>query len=181
MIRGYIACLLCILATTYCVYAVPSYKAAVIVPVADLVGAPIQTFFPQTSVIQAYHDLVVCGGKPAMHSCCPRLHQLLFNEIVTVIEEQDQEIRVQISSCFYVPKDRLAPQYTYWMLKQHVVPLQELEQSDPLLTISHSRYLLKIQCPSLIQTWSRWRYLGTMQQPVTHFLLVPDFKSQRTV
>lgn len=106
------------------------YKAVVVVPVADLVGAPIQTFFSQSSPEQAYHDLVVCGGKPAMHSCCPRLHQLLFNEIVTVIEEQNEEIRVQISSCFYVPKDRLVPQYTYWMLKQHVLSLQELEQKN---------------------------------------------------
>ncbi len=104
------------------------YKAVVIAPIADLVGAPIQTFFPNSTPVQAYNDLVVCGGTPAAHSHCPRLHQLLFNEMVTVVAEQEDEVRVKISSCFYVAKDNPTPRNAYWMLKKNIIPVAELEK-----------------------------------------------------
>ena len=116
-------------------YANVPYKAVVIAPIADLVGAPIQTFFPNSTPAQAYDDLVVCGGTPAAHSYCPRLHQLLFNEIVTVVEEKEDEVRVKNSSCFYIAKDNPAPQHAYWMLKKNLVPFQELENKS--IDINH--------------------------------------------
>lgn len=108
-------------------YASVPYRAIVVVPVADLVGAPIQAFFPNKMVTAAYREIAICGGRPAAHSYCPRIHQLLFNEVGTVVKEQGQEVLIQISNCFYVPKDSIVPQYSYWMLKENIISLQELE------------------------------------------------------
>lgn len=107
------------------------YKAVVIAPIADLVGAPIQTFFPNsTTPAQAYNDLAVCGRTPAAYSYCPRLHQLLFNEMVTVVKEQDDEVLLKIPSCFYVVNDNPAPLHAYWTLKKNIVPLEALEKRN---------------------------------------------------
>src|SRR5438105_988849 len=51
-------------------------KAVVVVPVADLFGAP----YTQQNK-QVYNNPPLSGGTYHFYDSCPRIHQLLFNEI----------------------------------------------------------------------------------------------------
>lgn len=115
--------------TFQCILSKKPYRAVIAVPIADAVGSPIQSFFPHLSPEQGYAHLPVCGEKPFASSCCPRLHQLLFNEMVTVIKEQGVEVLVTISNCFFVSKQNNAPQNSYWILKKNIVALKELSKA----------------------------------------------------
>ena len=99
-------------------FAKKPYKAVVIVPIADAIGSQIQTFFPEGSSGQSHTNLPVSGGMPLSSSCCPRLHQLLFNEIGTVIKEEGQEVLIKISNCFYITHTNNTPHHAYWTLKK---------------------------------------------------------------
>lgn len=59
----------------------------VVTPVADLIGSPIQTFFPDMSVDTAYQQLVLCGAEKKLWIGCPRLHQLIAHELVEVLDQ----------------------------------------------------------------------------------------------
>lgn len=121
---------LLVLATASIVLAKKPYKAVVIVPIADAAGSPIKTFFSESCAEQAYNTLPICGGKPLASSCCPRLHQLLFNEIGTVIKEEGQEVLIKISNCFYSTEHNHAPQHAYWTLKKNIMSLKKLEDQE---------------------------------------------------
>ncbi|HEX2977957.1 MAG TPA: hypothetical protein VHO47_02475 [Candidatus Babeliales bacterium] len=90
-------------------------QAVIIVPVADLVG--------NQSGEKAYQALGLCA-KPV--ECCIRLHQLLYNEIVTIEEEKGAEVRIKISSAFYELTRGGIPQTSYWTLKKNLVALEDL-------------------------------------------------------
>jgi hypothetical protein len=94
-------------------------KGVVIVPVADLLG--------NQGGEQAYQQLALCT-KPV--TACKRVHQILFNEIVTIQEEKDAEIKIQISSAYYELSPQGVPQITYWTLKKNILPLSELSKSQ---------------------------------------------------
>lgn len=90
-------------------------QAVIIVPVADLLG--------NQSGEKAYQGLGLCA-KPV--EFCIRLHQLLYNEIVTIEEEKGAEVRIKISSAFYELKPDGVPQTSYWTLKKNLLPLEDL-------------------------------------------------------
>ncbi|MBI2774813.1 C40 family peptidase [Candidatus Dependentiae bacterium] len=100
-------------------------QAVVIVPVADLLG--------NQSGEKAYQGLGLCA-KPV--EFCIRLHQLLYNEIVTIEEEKGAEARVRISSAFYELTPGGAPQTSYWTLRKNLLPMAELvARAIPIDTI----------------------------------------------
>ncbi|TET06239.1 hypothetical protein E3J79_02715 [Candidatus Dependentiae bacterium] len=99
-------------------------KALVIVPVADLVGQPLST----SNVLFTYHNIPLAAGTPKQSAVCPRLHQLLFNEIVDVIEEQDDEVQVNIATVYHLIQISKKPQITYWTHKKNLVQLNDLEK-----------------------------------------------------
>jgi len=70
------------------------YQAVVIALVVDLVGQPMKTYCSNKTVADAYRDLPLCGGEQKPERSCPRIHQLLFNEVVTILEEQKDEVRI---------------------------------------------------------------------------------------
>lgn len=69
-------------------------KAIIIVPVADLIGAPV-------SNIKTYKRLPLCGGKINPFEACIRMNQLLFNVIVEVLEQKNNQVKITIPHLFY--------------------------------------------------------------------------------
>lgn len=136
------------------------YKAVFITPISDAIGSPIKTFFPEISTSQAYAQLPISGGLPLSSSCCPRLHQFLFNEIGTVIKENGQEVLIQSSNCFYITQANNTPQYTYWTLKKNIVSLEQLENQGidinlfpPAITFEDPTSIENENVATLIKPW----------------------------
>lgn len=101
------------------------YKAVVVVPVVDLVGKPL------SQEKQPYH-LPISGVEK--HGSA-RIHQLIFNEIVTVLEEHDNEVRISIPTVFF-ERAESARRYTeYWVQKDALIPLNTCKEKNIPLTI----------------------------------------------
>lgn len=97
-------------------------RAVVIVPVADLMGEPLKS-------LEQYKDQPVCGGNLNPFIGCTRIHQLLFNEMVELLEERRGQVRVAVPNFFYVTEKDAKKRNEYWMLKENIVPLSTLERA----------------------------------------------------
>jgi hypothetical protein len=101
--------------------------AVTLVPVADLIGQPAHD--------QTYFSLPLFT-KPV--TACPRIHQLLYNEIVTIEEEQGAQVRVSFNSVFYEQRPHGAPQTSFWSLKKNFITFDQLlSKKISLSTIPH--------------------------------------------
>lgn len=111
--------------------AVQEYQAFVIRPVVDLMGQPL-SHSPKKglSLEQYYYQLPFSGSL----GVCFRLHQLLFNEVVTVIEERGAEAKVKISNFYYLKDKDNIPQDAFWMLKKDLCPLDKSKKKNNGLT-----------------------------------------------
>ncbi|MGB8366806.1 MAG: hypothetical protein WCD44_00450, partial [Candidatus Babeliales bacterium] len=114
-------------------------KAVVTVPVADLVGEEIGQLVNPQQVEQTYKQLPFAPGiKPEM--ACPRIQQLLFNEVVEIIKEKDQEVYIRIPHLFYLRSTKnKTPQTNYWTLKKNITTFDKIKE--------YKRDLTKIPLP----------------------------------
>lgn len=103
-----------------------SQKAVVNVPIADLLGQSITTIRPNQSPQTAYNEIALCGGQINSSYGCPRLHQLLYNDIIEVINNTDDEAQVRITHAYYVIPSSPMPQSQYWLLKKNITLLDDL-------------------------------------------------------
>jgi hypothetical protein len=109
-------------------------KAVCSVPVADLVGTALKHHVPR-GVLQAYTRLPLAHKEsPAI---CPRVHQLLFNEVVTVKEIQGDEVLIEIPNVFYELEHDNKPQQSYWTLKKNLFMLDTVADQKVLAAIPH--------------------------------------------
>ena len=99
-----------------------SMQAVTIVPVADLVGKPLTI---HTSLPSVWYNTL---PFQASDEVCPRIHQLIFNEMVTIVEEKEEEICVQVNNIFYEQANSTLKHDTYWTLKKNVIRLSELKK-----------------------------------------------------
>lgn len=104
-------------------------KGLVIVPVADLLGEPLCNGSSVT-----YDTLPLCGTTPACKGC-PRLHQLLFNEIVTILDEKNDQFYIEIDTVYFITTSSKKPQQRYWTLKKNIAPLSKLVNNNDLKKI----------------------------------------------
>jgi cell wall-associated NlpC family hydrolase len=102
-------------------------QGIIIVPVADLVGSPIKAFNLAKTVDQSYANLPLCHGSNAPTKNCPRLQQLLFNEIVEIIDKQNNEYCITIPHLFYITATCKTPQNMYWIQSKNVMPVKKLQ------------------------------------------------------
>lgn len=109
------------------------YQALTIVPVADLVGQSLQSSARESSIIQRYHRIPLCGKQGK--NICPRIHQAVFNEVVTVLEEHGDEVKIKINNVFYELSHDPTPQDIYWSLKKNFVNLDSLQQKNKYISI----------------------------------------------
>ncbi len=103
-------------------------RGVVIVPVADLVGQPMHASNPE-----ALYRSLPWAARGSDYAACPRIHQLLFNETVDIIESTAHELHIRIPNAFYLQNGSNIPQREYWTLKKNIAHFDMLEkkQVDP--------------------------------------------------
>lgn len=100
--------------------------AMVRVPVADLVGAPIQTFKLAKTIKDSYAKIAYCGVAPIPTQGTPRIHQLLLHELVEIVSEDGDEVCIIIPQLFFITQEHHKPQAMYWTLKKNLISLEKL-------------------------------------------------------
>jgi len=100
-------------------------KAFVAVPVTDLVANPVASD-SSTSLFKKYGAFPLESIKGTFY--CKRIHQLLFNEVVDIIEETNTEVKITIPNCFYIfyTNTQQNKQNTYWANKKDFVTFDQL-------------------------------------------------------
>lgn len=94
-------------------------KAVTQVPIADLLGD--SKIKPFKNSETDYNTIPLCSQRL---SDCLRVHQLLFNEIVTILEERGSEVLIQIPSAYY--EDIAGKNNTFWALKKNFISFNSL-------------------------------------------------------
>lgn len=98
-------------------YADNQQLAITCVPVADLVG--------QSLKHHKYYSTTALCAKEGIYGC-PRIHQLLLHQPVTILEESGDEVKIKIPHVFY-DTDAEKNCTTYWSLKKNFILLSQLE------------------------------------------------------
>ncbi len=97
-------------------------KAFCVVPVADLLGSA-------QKKLSSYASIPVCGELNA-HLSCNRVHQLLYNEQVTIEEHKHKQYRISIPSVYYVTADAPTTAHTtYWVKDDALVTFDTLKKN----------------------------------------------------
>ncbi len=100
-------------------------EAVVVVPVADLVGQSMKSIDTNYTPSESYDQIPVATKKISM--VCPRIHQLLFNEVVEIVRVLGDEVYVNISNTFYVIERSNKSQTTYCALKKNIITFDTLK------------------------------------------------------
>ncbi len=109
-------------------FSLQSYLAVVTSPVADLLHQPMSILKEQYKNGYSYAFMPIHYEMPNM---CPRGHQLRANDIVNVVGALNDEVKVQISSFFYLRQNSTIPQQSYWMRKKDLIALDDLPAETP--------------------------------------------------
>jgi len=139
--------------------------ALVITPVADLIGRPVK----QSDMFVNYSNIPLASGAFQRGQLCPRVHQLIFNEIVDMSKKQCDEARINISSVYYLARNNANPQTAYWTALKNLIPLKTLKEKKVDLS----------KIPKPIEFWSNG---SALYQKNTITLILPwtDRYSQQT-
>ena len=138
-------------------------KAITIVPVGDLVGEPLKTSDSYPAPYHSYDSLPFHSSN----TTCFRIHQLLFNETVTILEERNEEVCVQISNMFYEQPYNTIKHDTYWTLKTNIITVPDLVKKGIDLSIIPLPISYKNQ-PSLTQAKNIATLAFPFHDPVTN-------------
>ena len=98
-------------------YWLSAYKAVVISPIVDLVGAPLTPL--------QFKSLPLCGGSQEPFIACKRGHQLLCNEIVEIVDQTNDLVCVSVPHIFYVAQNSDKKYNRYWAEKKHFMRLDD--------------------------------------------------------
>lgn len=105
------------------------YKAMCAAAVIDVIEYPLGTNArTHEQVVHAYKMIPISWGPHEQdREICPRIHQLLLHEVVTVLEETEWESHVQIDSCFTYDYQHTIKSLTGWVLKDNLIDLETLD------------------------------------------------------
>lgn len=96
----------------------PVSYGVVVVPVADLVGEQLKN-------IHEYGQLPLSGqGEP--WRICPRLHQLLFNEVIVIEKKEHKQYCIRTPQLFFITPSSNNPMNLYWTHQDNIMPLEAL-------------------------------------------------------
>jgi len=105
-------------------------KAVTAVPVADLLLQRMETIYPGKNTWKCYQTLALEGKKTNIQAC-PRVHQLLFNEQVTILEQRGDEVLVEIPHLFYLSGKNKQRKYNkYWSHKKNFISYAALQKRN---------------------------------------------------
>ncbi len=91
---------------------------------ADLTVEPYYKLKKRKHSIEEYYRTIPFSGS---WEACKRAHQLLFNEVVTVLEERGAEVKVRISNFYFLKENEPSPVDTYWTLKKNLTFFETLK------------------------------------------------------
>lgn len=114
-----------------------SELAWVSVPVLDAVHCSLQEFCVDSTCEKFYCQLPIAREKG--HYACPRSHQLLFNELVKIVEEINDEVKCELLNVFYKKKNNERCSYI-WVLKKNIYRLKELKKKKIDLSVIPAPY-----------------------------------------
>lgn len=97
-------------------------RGVVITPVADLVGEPCSS--------EAAYKQLPWAARGSDYAACPRIHQLLFHEIVEILEKRGEEIKVRVPNLFYQTTQTVIPQTEYWTCAKNIKKLSTIKKAD---------------------------------------------------
>lgn len=103
----------------------------VILPVVDLIGNPIHQLFPHALIKKTYNKFPLQNENMNSYNLCIRLHQLLFNETVEILDKNGSEICIKITNCFYNSKNNQSYNDTYWTHKDSILSLNDIKGESP--------------------------------------------------
>lgn len=109
---------------------IDSYQAVINVPIADLIGSPIVTLRPDNQTETAYKTMATCGAQINSSFACPRLHQLVYNDMVNVIKTNNDEVCISTTHAFYLTPSSSTAQTQYWTLKKNITPLTDITSNN---------------------------------------------------
>lgn len=106
------------------------YQAVCIVPVANLFDPALKHQLEDPSeqtILDTYHNhpITALNNKNNL-----RVHQLIFNEQVTVLQETEHEALIALDSAFYCKGFFKQKVNQYWTFKQYLKPLSEIQNPD---------------------------------------------------
>jgi cell wall-associated NlpC family hydrolase len=114
-------------------YACADNKAVVIVPVADILGSPIKSFGLASSIKDSYETIGICGAPNNSSVGSPRIHQLLFNEVVDIVTdeqtlEQSDEVCIRFEGAFFITSQDSNQNHLYWTQKKNLLTFKKMKQ-----------------------------------------------------
>ena len=98
-------------------------KAVIIVPVADILSTPL-----------LYSDIPFACRENDQEISCSRVHQLLFNDRVTILKEEGSSFLISTKQAFSFYGNKRMPQ-TCWIDKKQVILLEDLAKKK--IHLSH--------------------------------------------
>lgn len=103
-------------------------KAICIAPIVDLLSDSVKEINPFQSVESQYATIPY---SPELEDLsCLRVFQAIFNETVDILEETDEEIKVQINTVFFKIDRRNFQKNAYWALKKNFKKIDELKNAN---------------------------------------------------
>mgnify|MGYP005643779043 CR=1 FL=1 len=103
-----------------------SIPVVTIVPVANLATEPSSKRFPNDP---NPYDKLGTTYKSGIDSC-PRLHQLLFNEQVRIIEQNGNDVLIEVPYLYFQTSPKGHKINRYWTDKRYFRPLKAIPQSQ---------------------------------------------------
>ncbi len=111
----YLLCIACLLPLH------ANQQGVILKPCIDLVGQPLKASG------LSYNNLPHAGGRKRPFDACPRMHQLLYNEIVEIIKQDQDELHIRVPNIFYITAQHKTPQSSFWTHKDNIVLLDTLD------------------------------------------------------
>lgn len=102
-------------------------RAVVIYPVIEALSRPLTDLHDRSKITSLYKKLAYSLNNFSKE--CPRLHQLLFNEIVTIKRDNGIEVECEVPSFFYLDS-KGKERSKLWVLKKHIKMLTDFADSD---------------------------------------------------
>lgn len=128
--------------------------ALVIAPAADACGVHLSR---TCKGVSAYYNHLPYAPDTGAYSCL-RIHQLLYNEVVTIVRElPGGEVAVEVPNVFYLDK-KGRKRHDFWMLKKNLIPLQRLSETvrtaiPPVIDSTDSRDAYSSDILTLTAPW----------------------------
>jgi hypothetical protein len=109
-------------------------RGLIIVPVADLVGSPIQSFGIAKTIKESYEKLALCGGANNSSDAF-RIHQALFNDEVEILSLEtskngEQEACIAYPSVFFIRSTSHKPNNIFWTDAKNIISFDELRRHN---------------------------------------------------